>query len=143
MPVPPQAPATVLADIEWRLPRHARSAGRARTLLREQAGSWHLPDALSETAELLLSELATNAYRHAKVPGREICVRATLTTDRLRISVTDASSTPPVLRNPATDEECGRGLALLSVLSDAWGAELRACGIGKTVWFELNREPQP
>ena len=68
---PPQpAPAAVPQDIEWRLPRHARSVSRARTLLREQATSWKLPDELTETAALLLSELMTNAYRHAKVSAR-------------------------------------------------------------------------
>ena len=54
-------------DVEWHLPRHARSVGRARTLLREQATAWKLPDETTETAVLLLSELMTNAHRHAKV----------------------------------------------------------------------------
>ncbi|WP_327656276.1 ATP-binding protein [Streptomyces sp. NBC_00483] len=79
-------------DIEWRLPRHARSVSRTRLLFREQAGSWALPQEITETAELLLSELMTNAYRHARVPaGREIWARAILTEDRLRVLVTDAS----------------------------------------------------
>lgn len=49
-------PSTALPhDIEWRLPRHPRSVGRARTLLREQARMWKLPDDVTETAVLLLS----------------------------------------------------------------------------------------
>ncbi|WP_327353997.1 ATP-binding protein [Streptomyces sp. NBC_01304] len=141
MPVLPGVPASALLDIEWHLPRHARSVGRARTLLREQAGSWGLPTPLTEAAELLLSELMTNAYWHAKVPGREIWARVVLSPDRLRVSVTDASSELPVPRDPSLDEESGRGLALVSALADDWGAERRECGVGKTVWFELRLSP--
>nr|WP_311765171.1 ATP-binding protein [Streptomyces zingiberis] len=63
-------------DIEWRLPHRAQSVGRARTLLREQSRSWRLPDETVETAVLLLSELVTNAYRHAHTPpDRHISIR--------------------------------------------------------------------
>lgn len=86
-----------IEDIEWRLPRHPRSVSRARTLLRDQATAWKLPDEVTETAALLLSELMTNAYRHAKVsPGREIWARCSMEADRLRISVSDANDTPSV-----------------------------------------------
>lgn len=131
-------------DVEWRLPRHARSVGRARALFREQAGSWKLPDEVTETAVLLLSELMTNAYRHAKVsPGREIRCRCVLAADRLHISVTDANDTLPTPREASLDEESGRGLALLAALADTWGAEPRPHGIGKTVWFELPVQEPP
>ncbi|MGV9252764.1 ATP-binding protein [Streptomyces sp. NPDC003697] len=145
MPTPPPgpdsrpSPAALPQDIEWRLPRHARSVGRARTLLREQATSWKLPDEVTETAVLLLSELMTNAYRHAKVPpGREIRARCVLEANRLRVSVTDAGDTLPARREAAPDDESGRGLALVAALAREWGAEPRAAGIGKTVWFELS-----
>ncbi|MCX4906035.1 ATP-binding protein [Streptomyces sp. NBC_00878] len=138
-PTPQPAPAAAPQDIEWRLPRHARSVSRARTLLREQATSWKLPDDVTETAVLLLSELMTNAYRHAKVsPGREIWARCVLDADRLRVSVTDASETYPAPRQASPDDESGRGLSLVVALADKWGANLRDCGIGKTVWFELD-----
>jgi anti-sigma regulatory factor (Ser/Thr protein kinase) len=134
------APATAAPkDIEWRLPRHARSVSRARTLLREQATSWKLPDEVTETAVLLLSELMTNAYRHAKVsPGREIWARCAVDDDRVRIWVTDANDTLPTLRRASLDDESGRGLALVSTLADDWGAAPREHGTGKTVWFELH-----
>ena len=129
---PPQTPpAAVPQDIEWRLPRHARSVSRARTLLREQATSWKLPDELTETAALLLSELMTNAYRHAKVsPGREIWARCVLEADHLRVSVTDANNTLPVPRQATVDDESGRGLSLVAALADDWGTEPREGGIG-------------
>ncbi|AVH61217.1 ATP-binding protein [Streptomyces dengpaensis] len=138
------APATAAPkDIEWRLPRHARSMGRARTLLREQATSWKLPDELTETAVLLLSELLTNAYRHAKVSrGREIWARCALDSDHIRVWVTDANDTLPTPRSASLDDESGRGLALVATLADDWGAAPRKVGIGKTVWFELCLTPQ-
>ncbi|MFD7296594.1 ATP-binding protein [Streptomyces sp. NPDC059897] len=108
-------------------------------MFREQAVSWALPREVTDTAELLLSELMTNAYRHAKAPAdRQIWARATLSEGKLlRVQVTDASTTLPVPRTAAPEEESGRGLALVVLLADAWGAEAREAGVGKTVWFEL------
>ncbi|WP_077801177.1 ATP-binding protein [Streptomyces sp. JHA26] len=134
----PPLPTTAPKDIEWRLPRHARSVGRARTLFREQAASWELPQDVTDTAELLLSELMTNAYRHAKVPaGREIRARCELTEDRLRVTVTDASEVLPTPAAARPDDESGRGLALVAALAADWGVRRRECGIGKEVWFEV------
>ncbi|MEU6481411.1 ATP-binding protein [Streptomyces sp. NPDC047017] len=126
------------------MPRHARSVGRARTLLREQAASWKIPDEVTETAVLLLSELMTNAYRHARTsPGREIWARCVLEDGgRLRVTVTDANDTLPVPRRAAPEDESGRGLALVAALAADWGAAPRPCGIGKTVWFELESPPR-
>ncbi|MFE9172577.1 ATP-binding protein [Streptomyces kebangsaanensis] len=145
MPTPHHSPTALPQDIEFRLPRHARSVSRARALLREQATSWKLPDEVTETAVLLLSELMTNAYRHAKVsPGREIRARCVLDGDgRLRISVTDANDTLPMPREASPEDESGRGLALVEALADDWGAEPRPGGIGKTVWFELELNSGP
>ncbi|TLS40598.1 ATP-binding protein [Streptomyces montanus] len=133
-----------IEDVEWHLPRHARSVGRARALLREQATAWKLPDEMAETAVLLLSELMTNAYRHAKVsPGHEIRTRCVLDAGRLRVSVADANDTLPALREATPADDSGRGLPLVATLADEWGAERRAGGIGKTVWFTLRSGVQP
>jgi anti-sigma regulatory factor (Ser/Thr protein kinase) len=76
-----------------------------------EATSWKLPDEVTETAVLLLSELVTNAYRHAEVsPGREIWTRCVLDADRLHVSVTDANGMRPTPREASLDEESGRGL---------------------------------
>ncbi|MGW7254053.1 ATP-binding protein [Streptomyces sp. NPDC054834] len=137
-PWPPLPTTAAPMDIEWRLPRHARSVGRARALFREQAASWELPQDVTDTAELLLSELMTNAYRHARVPaGREIWARCVVTEDRLRVTVTDANDTFPTPGAPSPDDESGRGLTLVAALADDWGAGGRECGLGKEVWFEL------
>lgn len=129
-------------DIEWRLPRHPRTVGRARELLRSQARSWHLAVEPVDTAVLLLSELVTNAVRHAGSPGgREISVRVIAGEKRLRIEVSDASDRPlrPVQLSDA--DESGRGLGIVAALADDWGTHPRPCGIGKTVWFEVGTGP--
>ncbi|MFE0039977.1 ATP-binding protein, partial [Streptomyces sp. NPDC059018] len=125
--------------IEWRLPRSPRSAGRARAFLAEQSREWKLPDEVAETAVLLLSELVTNACRHARVPpGREVRARCVLGSDGvLRVEVSDASEVLPCPRTAGPGDEAGRGLALVAALADAWGAHPRECGVGKTVWFEI------
>ncbi|MFE9608544.1 ATP-binding protein [Streptomyces sp. NPDC006012] len=131
-------PTTAPKDIELRLPHHARSVARARALFREQAASWGLPQDVMDTAELLLSELVTNAYRHAKVPaGREIRVRCVVTEDRIRVTVTDTNDTLPTPGTASSEDESGRGLTLVAALADDWGAERGECGVGKEVWFEL------
>ena len=123
---------------EWRLSRHPLNVSRSRTLLQEQAYAWRVEDETVELAVLLLSELMTNAYRHARVsPGREIGLRCVLGDRGLRVEVSDASDELPRLRDAALDDESGRGLALVAAFADAWGAFPRPCGIGKTVWFEL------
>lgn len=125
-------------DVEWRLPTHPRSVGRARTLLRQQASSWRVPEDTAETAVLLLSELMTNACRHGHAPpGREISARCVLSGSTLRVEVSDAGSGLPRLRHASPDDESGRGLALVAALAETWGSGPRPYGIGKTVWFEL------
>jgi anti-sigma regulatory factor (Ser/Thr protein kinase) len=126
------------SEIEWLLPRHPRSIARARARLREHAGAWQIPDESLETAVLLLSELVTNAYKHACVsPGREIGTRCTLRNGTLRVEVSDAADEFPKPHETSPDDESGRGLALVEALADAWDVFPRPCGIGKTVWFEL------
>ncbi|MEU4350014.1 ATP-binding protein [Streptomyces sp. NPDC023838] len=125
-------------DVEWRFSRGPRSVGRARVLLAEQARAWKVPDELTETAVLLLSELMTNAVRHGRAPAdREVRARCVLGGDIFRVEVVDANATLPCPRPAGPDDESGRGLALVEALSDAWGANPRPYGIGKTVWFEL------
>jgi two-component sensor histidine kinase len=109
-----------------------------------QTVDWKLPDEVTDTAVLLLSELMTNAYRHARVsPGREIRVRCALGEDRrLRVSVSDADDTMPTFRNPTPEDESGRGLILVTLLAETWGTEPRTNGVGKTIWFALCSDVQ-
>ncbi|WP_431677911.1 SpoIIE family protein phosphatase [Kitasatospora sp. KL5] len=108
--------------------------------LRDALRRWQVPD-LIDTAELLSSELVTNAIRHTdrdamftarlyQVPGNG---RA-----RLRVEVEDESDLWPTRRTPGEQASSGRGLMLVEALADGWGVEPR--GSGKRMWFELSAE---
>ncbi|MGW3231743.1 ATP-binding protein [Kitasatospora sp. NPDC001095] len=126
--------------VEWMFPRLPRSAGRARIRFIRQAFEWEVPVDTAETALILLSELVTNACRHARGPrDRMIGVRVLLPTPSvLRIEVSDANSDLPTVRQATPEDESGRGLELVAALATSWGAHLRGDGhIGKTIWCEL------
>lgn len=117
-------------------PRHRRSVPLARTALHRQLTRWHIHGELADTAELLLSELATNAINAKTLPGREIRVAYELTETALHLEVADASEELPELRHPGTCDEGGRGLVLVEALAASWGVKDRD-GVGKVVWAVL------
>lgn len=117
--------------------RHPRCVGLARWELRKALAGWGLAP-LEEAAVLVLSELLTNAGRHARVsPGREIETWYVRMSDTLRIEVHDASPEWPEVQEPDLDAQDGRGLALVAALADSWGVKERN-GPGKSVWAELS-----
>ncbi|MGW1544635.1 SpoIIE family protein phosphatase [Streptomyces sp. NPDC002309] len=121
-------PAESVGD--WTLPREPRSVGRAREYARAQLQSWDM-GALVDTAELLVSELVTNALRYGE--GE---IRLRLLLDRTLVcEVWDSGLVQPRRRRARDTDEGGRGLQLVGLLSAAWGS--RRTHRGKTVWFEL------
>jgi anti-sigma regulatory factor (Ser/Thr protein kinase) len=105
----------------------------ARMVTRRVVREWGLPD-LVDTAELLVSELVTNAVR-ASCSLPEPTIRLWLASDRstLVIRVWDGSGEMPVVCHDASpDSDGGRGLLLVEALSKDWGAYRR--GRGKVVW---------
>jgi hypothetical protein len=92
-----------------------------------------MPVAVDE-AELLVSELATNVVKHVG-EGASATLILEWRGGRLRLEVHDKSQTVPSLNMAGCDEECGRGLHLLSSLALDWGAELTP--VGKAVWCEV------
>lgn len=128
-------------------PREARLRLRAdtaeiavvRRLLRRLLSSWRL-DALVEDGdvELLATEIATNAVRHA---GTDATVVVRYLGDRIRVEVGDGSTDLPRIRTPDADEAGGRGLALVEALSSGWGVVETMHG--KRVWFEVATKPLP
>ncbi|MFE6334542.1 SpoIIE family protein phosphatase [Streptomyces sp. NPDC057806] len=121
-------PADSVGD--WTLPREPRSVGRAREHARRRLQSWDL-EPLVDTAELLVSELVTNALRYG-----EGDIRLRLLLDRTLVcEVWDAGLVQPRRRRARDTDEGGRGLQLVGLLSAAWGS--RRTPRGKTVWFEL------
>jgi hypothetical protein len=118
-----------------RWPNSRQTVPRARHELLATIGAWGLAG-LEDPAVLVLSELVTNAVRHAASPrGREIETRfLRLSHDRIRIEVHDASIERPVKRRSADTDEGGRGLLLVdAVTAHQWGVSSRP-GIGKLVW---------
>jgi hypothetical protein len=91
------------------------------------------PAGLQTNAELLTSELVTNALLHA---GEPVTIEVRRRGDRYRVEVGDTSAIPPEAKRYRTDDATGRGLQLVSTLSDAWG--WRPSAPGKVVWFELS-----
>ncbi|MEU4885792.1 MULTISPECIES: ATP-binding protein [Streptomyces] len=129
--------------VETRFPRHPRSVGRARAVLRTQLSAWGVEGDAADSAELLISELMTNAVRHARVPhGREIETRFALTGRLLRLEVSDASDRLPVPAQAGAEAEGGRGLALVAALAHDWGVRPRE-GVGKCVWALLELTGAP
>ncbi|MGV9456357.1 ATP-binding protein [Streptomyces sp. NPDC003635] len=118
----PNAEGISTADAAW--PR------RLRRIMRASLQHWGLHN-LTEPAELLLTELATNALRHGK--GREVKVRVLLRGARCVIEVADGSPTRPEPRHAALDDEGGRGLLLVESLAAEWGVSQD----GTTTWCTL------
>lgn len=87
---------------------------------------------LADTAELLVSEIVTNALVHA---GTDVEVSFSFVDGGLRIEVSDGSPHPPSPRSYGPSAGTGRGLLLLEEMVDAWGVEF--ADHGKTVWFTL------
>jgi hypothetical protein len=129
------------------LPVCVRSARlHAKNILRE----WHIR-ALTDTVELLVSEIITNAVRASantrnRPPGsspsetsqsqRAPWIRFWLTSDRhsVLIQVWDGNRRHPIPQNAGLDAEAGRGLLLVETLSTKWGCYVPDGQDGKIVW---------
>ncbi|MFF4604827.1 SpoIIE family protein phosphatase [Streptomyces sp. NPDC001339] len=118
------------AVAEWRLAIDAREVGRARALVGRQLADWGLDPAV-ETAQLLVSEVVTNAVRHAHT---EHVVLRLVRTDALLCEVWDDDHALPQLLNAGAEDEAGRGLRVVSRLAREWGTSRTSAG--KAVWFE-------
>ncbi|MFE2516964.1 SpoIIE family protein phosphatase [Streptomyces mirabilis] len=116
----------------WHLEPEDAAPGRARRLARRALSRWGMED-MSDSVELLVSEVVTNAVRYA---SRPVTLRL-LRTDVLRCEVGDDVPQLPRLRQARATDEGGRGLYLVNKLARRWGAT--RLSTGKVVWFELNR----
>ncbi|MBZ6253595.1 ATP-binding protein [Streptomyces olivaceus] len=103
---------------------------RCRRIVRAALSHWHRSD-LAETAELLTTELVTNAFRHGS--GPDVGFRISLAEEDLLLEVNDGSPTVPVPRSPGPDDENGRGLFLVGALAESWGVSAD----GTTTWCTL------
>ncbi|MFJ8624617.1 ATP-binding protein [Kitasatospora sp. NPDC093550] len=142
-PSTPEA-ATPLREFAMRFSSTPRGARLARRLVSHRLDGWGYgyDSPLNETLTLITAELAANAVRHGRVPGRDFAVRLAEHPDALRIEVSDtrAERTPPTAPPaPPADAESGRGLLLVAALADGWGTSPRSAAPGKTVWAECRR----
>src|SRR6266568_3096999 len=119
----------------------------ARRQTRAALRSWRIWAETVETAELLVSELVTNAVKftgsepaqpgHAELEGAErISLILRYLTGQLIIEVSDPDPNPPVLAEAGDDAEGGRGLMLVQALSKEWNYYLPPSG-GKVVYCVL------
>jgi anti-sigma regulatory factor (Ser/Thr protein kinase) len=113
------------------------SAAEARRALGEVSD--HLTPRKLEDARLLVSELVTNAIRHAGLDDDDVIKLVVVTGDRaLRIEVCDPGPGFDVSEpQPDPARPSGWGLYLVRELSDRWGVEHTE---QTRVWFELDRE---
>ena len=122
---------------EWDVPRDPAAVAPVRTACARRLTEWGLEQA-AFTAELILSELITNAIRYGTEP---IAVRLLRTVPisetaagTLIFEVSDGSSTSPRLRRAKVTDEGGRGLFLVARFAERWGTRYTATG--KVIWAE-------
>jgi anti-sigma regulatory factor (Ser/Thr protein kinase) len=113
----------------WTLDGLPAKVRDARELARETLATWGLTE-LSETVELLVSELVTNAVCHGAGDIGLRLIRA----GSLLCEVRDDGYDLPTLRSTDVTAETGRGLQLVTALAERWGAQRTPTG--KVVWFE-------
>ncbi|QMU68031.1 SpoIIE family protein phosphatase [Streptacidiphilus sp. P02-A3a] len=120
----------------WDVPIDPAAVAAVRAAAGRQLAAWGLSEA-AFTTELIVSELVTNAIRHAEGP-----VQLRLLRDSVLIcEVADASSTSPRLRRARTTDEGGRGLFLVAQLAQRWGTRYTPSG-GKVIWAEQPLTPR-
>ncbi|MFD9935547.1 SpoIIE family protein phosphatase [Streptomyces massasporeus] len=118
----------------WEVPADPPAVAQTRKDVVAQLERWGLSDAVFVT-ELVVSELVTNAIRHAEPP-----VQLRLIHDSTLIcEVSDGGNTAPHLRRARSYDEGGRGLLLVAQLTERWGT--RQSATGKTIWAEQNLFP--
>ncbi|SEC33378.1 ATP-binding protein [Streptomyces melanosporofaciens] len=104
-----------------------------RRAVKAELVGWGM-SALTEEAQLITTELASNVIKHVG-QGTAATLVLDAGTDQLRLELHDNSHKEPQSFHPTCEEESGRGLQLLAALSAAWGTTRTVAG--KAVWCEL------
>jgi anti-sigma regulatory factor (Ser/Thr protein kinase) len=117
----------------YRLDPTPAAPRRARQCLYEALRLWDLEE-IDSTADVLTSELVTNAVRHAETT---LVLRLVLEIGRLRVEVEDGCDALPRVQDHPVDalHDAGYGLRIVERVADAWGCD--ETPTGKRVWFEL------
>ena len=117
------------------LPANVSSVPTARHFVESILSGWGLQD-LGWVATLIVSELAANAALHAR--GEEFSVSVSTQADGVRLEIKDNSLRLPQRRSYSHDATTGRGLKLVSELSQDWGVD--PTDSGKIVWAVLRQQ---
>lgn len=149
------------------LPGHLASVAEARAWVRELLAVRLSDTEAIATAELLVSELATNGVRHGchdlnpDDPNADagLQLRLFIAARRIRIDVTDpgagielsttngqaTAETTPKVQHPDADSEHGRGLALVDVLAEHWSWRIdnRGCTVSVQLTHTPHHPPDP
>jgi anti-sigma regulatory factor (Ser/Thr protein kinase) len=132
--VRPGGPEGTERVLRLALPSDASTVRLARQVTRDALAAWQL-GRLEEDAVLLVSELVTNALRHARDTGA-IGLELASTGTGLRLEIQDGDPSWREMDNLADGDESGIGFLVVDSLADRWG--LRRVCAGKAVWAELD-----
>jgi anti-sigma regulatory factor (Ser/Thr protein kinase) len=124
------------------LPQRPEAAGAARKALAALNGDLHLisSERLGD-AQLLVTELVTNAVRASTTDAVQLCVQATDDTLRVEVANSGGDFDPATLPMPTSLRAGGWGLRIVDVVAKRWGVERTEAGVN--VWFELDRPSSP
>ncbi|WP_227870348.1 MULTISPECIES: ATP-binding protein [Streptomyces] len=124
------------ARTRFHLPAEDSSAAEARRRTQAQLREWRAPCDARDNAQLVISELVTNALRHTR--SRSVGCELRINGSLLRVAVSGEGAGPRRGPSVATEEdEGGRGLLLVVTLSRGWGVRPLDAGRGHTVWADL------
>lgn len=134
---PSQKESLPATDLEFELKRDLHAPAIARAAAIEHYGDCDLSPSQRHTLVLLLSEVVTNAVLHSSAPiDAPIFVTAGMTTDAVRVAVTDAGDGFTPQPRPPEVTHGGYGLYLVDKAANRWGVDQVS---GTRVWFELPR----
>lgn len=119
----------------WDLPSDPAAVADARDKVSRRLEEWGLNEVVF-TAELVVSELVTNAIRYGTPPVQLRLIRDAV----LICEVSDGSSTAPHMRRARMFDEGGRGLLLVAQFAERWGTRHRAGG--KSIWAEIGLQDE-
>lgn len=107
---------------------------RARAWAQARVAS--MTDHRTDDALLVVSELVTNAVRHA---GSDVVLNILVRPDRVRVEVSDAGDDLPATSpgRPDSSRPDGRGLVIVTALASNWGVRSAPDRPGKTVWADI------
>lgn len=128
----PRATEVRTSTLTLQVPRELESVQATRHASATRLGEWRLDVDIIDSALLVLNEMVTNAVTHGRGHVDLVLRR---TPRWLYVEVLDASRLLPRRRLADGDDEDGRGLQMVAMLSERWG--VRPTAVGKSVWAQI------